>query len=42
MNNKMTLEEEIEILNKEFDSLPDDEKYLLMEELDNRDDLNLL
>ena len=40
MNNKMTLEEEVEILNKEFDSLQDDEKYRLMEELDTRDDLN--
>ena len=32
----MTLEEEIEILNKEFDSLQDDEKYRLMEELERK------
>lgn len=38
MDNKMTLEDEIEILNKEFDGLSDDEKYRLMEESDNRDD----
>lgn len=40
MDNKMTLTEEVEILNQEFESLSDDEKIRLIEELENRSELN--
>lgn len=35
MVKEMPFEEEIEILNKEFDSLPDEEKKRFIEELEN-------
>lgn len=37
MNVEMTLAEEIEILNREFDELPDEEKERFIEELENRE-----